>query len=203
MLRSGFGLLDNMGNSSVLKQLETVQEKLKKTQSLSSQYNVKYRQLADLNKSLANGYIHNLNVIIDLSRVLTEYKDTLSVVIETLQKFDDVINRELDTVNVEHLQLLTEQSIRNLGSYFGDEVGKIRNVLASLGKNDLVSKIDKSRSQFSEIANVSSSLYNGFANGGAKKKVIIVAKNQSRLKGIVYPTTKQLRQLKQEIKNVS
>lgn len=181
---SGFGLLENMGNSSVLKQLETVQEKLRRTQTLSTEYNAKYRQLAELNKNLANGYVHNLNVIIDLSRVLTEYKDTLSTVIDTLQKFDDVMGKELGGVNVEHLQLLTEQSIRNLGSYFTDEVGKIRTVLSSLGKTDLVNKIDRSVSQFSQITNSSGQVYRSFSGGSRRKTV--------------FPSQQQLKNLKKE-----
>lgn len=177
---SGFGLLNYSGNANVLKQLESVQEKLQRSKNLSTEYSAKYKQLVELNKNLANGYIHNLNVIIDLSRVLSEYKETMKVVIDTLQRFDDDIFKEMESVNTEHLQVLTEESLRNIGSYFTDEVQKVRTILLSLGKNDLVERIDKSHTQFSTIVNGSSSL-----KGGACQ-----CKRHGKS---VYPTKRQLK----------
>lgn len=198
-MSKSFGLLTFGANKNILKQLEEVQERLQRSQTLSQDYNMKYKELSRFNMMISEGYVNNLNVIVDLSRVLSEYKDTMDEVIKTMKKFDEMLFKDLENVNVEHLKDLTLQSLQNIDVFFKSDVDKIRGLFSSLGKSDFVNKINKSQQIFQTTVGAAIPLYEELkkpAQGGAKIKV-------SPKKVRVYPTKKQLDVLRKKRKNVA
>jgi len=81
-------------------QLDQVRARIDKTSLLAQEYNKKLADLSAFNQTLTEAYINNLNIIVDVSGVLNEYKMLMSAVIEQLQSFDSSVSENFKNINV-------------------------------------------------------------------------------------------------------
>ena len=147
--------LGNIGtgpSSSLMHQLEVVREKIGKTSSLAGMYKEKLKTLSDFNENLTYGYINNLNVIVDISFVLNEYKLLMTSVLEQLQQFDSTVVDDFKKVNIEHIRELTSEKLNKVATFFNSQdFVKLKETLINQGKTDAASKISESEQNFKSI----------------------------------------------------
>lgn len=170
-MSSLFGSLSYLPQKSIIKQLDEVREKVSKTQELTAKYNKRMEEINKLNKLLVSGYVNNLNVIVDLSKLVAEYKDTLNEVLTVLQKFDDLILKDIEEGDIEHIRALTDEKLQQVNDFFKKDVEGIKSILTSLGRGDLISRINTSSTNFKNTYNQSLTTYSTFAStrGGRVK----------------------------------
>jgi hypothetical protein len=161
---------NNPPQPTLLKQLENVRAKAKATGELTVQYNKRVGELNKLNKVLTNGYVNNLNVIVDLSKLLTEYGNTINEIMSVLLKFDNSILDELKGTDLEYMKELTSDKLEQVSKFFVNDVSKVKELLISLGKVDVSDKLDRSRSNFNETYEQGIKTQ-AILQGGRKKKV--------------------------------
>lgn len=167
------GLFTNGASKSVLKHLEDVRSKVLQTQELTGKYNKRMEELNKLNKVLTTGYVNNLNLVVDLSQLLTDYRDTLNEVLNVMKKFDDMILNDLNNTDIEHIKQLTDEKLIKVGRFFETDVQNVKSMLASLGKTDLITRLDKTKENFSNTYNQSLQAYNNLSTnrgGGLARK---------------------------------
>lgn len=145
-----FGFLSTTPSKSILKQLEDVREKVLKTQELTGKYNKRMEELNKLNKVLTSGYVNNLRIVVDLSKLVTEYRDTINEVINVMKKFDEMILKDIQNTDIEHVKELTNTKLVEVNEFFQKDVENVKTLLASLGKTDVISKLDKSKENFAD-----------------------------------------------------
>lgn len=149
------GLFTNGASKSVLKHLEDVRAKVLQTQELTGKYNKRMDELNKLNKVLTTGYVNNLNLVVDLSQLLTDYRDTLNEVLNVMKKFDDMILTDLNNTDIEHIKQLTDDKLIKVGKFFETDVQNVKSMLASLEKTELISRLDKAKENFQNTRNQS------------------------------------------------
>lgn len=157
-----FGEIVYGPSDGVLKQIDDVKTKIAKTRDLTATYNKKYKDLAEFNKTVSEGYINNLNVIVDISRLLNAYKDLMEQVIETLKKFDESITVDLQGVNLDHIKNLTVDSLRNVDSFLKTQTGSIKKLFETFGRKEEVTRLDKTLKNFDETITQASYFKGGF-----------------------------------------
>ena len=147
-------------------QLDQVRARIDKTSLLAQEYNKKLADLSAFNQTLTEAYINNLNIIVDVSGVLNEYKMLMSAVIEQLQSFDSSVSENFKNINVEHIRSLTSDRLRNVSNFFmSPEFSKLKETIASHGRPEAVQKITETEQNFRNIQSRAANTYASLASG--------------------------------------
>lgn len=152
-----FGNIGNNGPSaSLLQQLENVREKINKTSSLAVEYKKKLNELTSFNEELTYGYINNLNVIVDISAVLNEYKMLMTSVLEQLHKFDSAVAEDFQKINIDHIRQLTSDQLSKVERFFnGKDFSNLKETILLQGNTEAANKISKVKDNFLSLSNKS------------------------------------------------
>lgn len=165
--------LGNIGtgpSSSLMHQLEAVREKIGKTSNLAGMYKEKLNTLSEFNERLTYGYINNLNVIVDISFVLNEYKLLMTSVLEQLQQFDSTVVDDFKKINIEHIRELTSEKLNKVANFFNSQdFLKLKETLVNQGKTEAASKINESEQNFKTIQSSARGTLASMQQGGKKK----------------------------------
>lgn len=164
------GVLSNEPAKTILKQLDQVRQKVNKTQELTQKYNKQMDDVTLLNKKLASGYINNLNVIVDLSRLLTEYRDTMGDILEAMRTFDESLMRNND---IQHIKDLTSEKLHQVNDFFKTDVKQVHELLKQQGRHDVAQRLFQSKDNFDETYKQSMNTIlnqDGGKKGGRPKK---------------------------------
>jgi hypothetical protein len=169
------GELSQGPSSSIKHQLEQVRTKIETTSQVAKRFNDKLANLTEFNKSLTEGYINNLNVLIEISDVLNQYQTLMEVVINELQTFDSSISEEFKKVNIDHIRDLTSSKLSKVNNFFkGPEYEKLRSLLLSHGKTDIVSALGKVDDNLKnlQINSTNSKLFDGGKKPNKRVKLV-------------------------------
>lgn len=130
--------------------------------------NEKLAKISKLNELLTAGYINNLNVIVDISKLLNEYKLTIDEIFKQLQQIDQFAAKELDGLSLDHIKELTSESVANIGKFFQTEVKNIKDLLSSVGKTAEIEKLNRTEQNFKDTFDQANNVITtvGVAKGG-------------------------------------
>ena len=118
--------------SSIIKELNDIKKRVEVTRQLSVKYNERLNAMNNLNKVLATGYTSNIEVIVDISRLLIEYRDTLNVVLQVINEFDDVFSSgQIKASDIEKIHSDTQSKLQQVRNFFANDVSKVINILNS------------------------------------------------------------------------
>ena len=167
-----FGNIGNNGPSaSLLQQLENVREKINKTSSLAVEYKKKLNELTSFNEELTYGYINNLNVIVDISAVLNEYKMLMTSVLEQLHKFDSAVAEDFQKINIDHIRQLTSDQLSKVERFFnGKDFTNLKETILLQGNTEAANKINAVKENFLSVTNKSRNTVAAFIQGGKRAK---------------------------------
>jgi hypothetical protein len=164
------GSIESGPSKSLQYQLETVREKIEKTSALALKYNKKLSELTEFNEKLTYGYINNLNVIVDISVVLNEYRMLMTSVIDKLQEFDSSIADDFQKINIEHIRELTNEKLDNVARFFQSaEFSKLKDTLVTQGKTEAAGKIHETENNFRTLKLKASDTYSSLKQGGRQQ----------------------------------
>ena len=122
--RVGFNVRPTEGTAT---DLIKVRDKMKK---LSDSYVSKLEQYKERQKNfkeLANGYVHNLRLVFDVSKVLNLYMDTFEKISSDLSHSEEAL-RHLNPDDLKTLKELTKGSLYNMSGSLLEEVNKLRSI---------------------------------------------------------------------------
>jgi hypothetical protein len=124
-------------SSSAMKQLEDLRKKIDHTQELTKSYQSKFSKLATFNKLLTEGYIKNVNVIVDLGLLLNIYNEVFTSLMGVISKFDEELGKDIDPSQIAHIQTLTDNNLKRVSDFFRNDVSAIQSLMSSMGNTGM------------------------------------------------------------------
>jgi hypothetical protein len=92
----------------------------------------KYKEIAKFNKQLSKSYLANLEVMVDVSKMLNMYIETIEYIKEQVKRAEAALGKPLDASDLTELSRLTKENINVLSNQFIEETIKLENLF---GKN--------------------------------------------------------------------
>jgi prefoldin subunit 5 len=161
----------------------------------------KYRELAKFNQQITQGYIRNLDAMIDVSRILNYYVEIFNLLKVELDKNEKVLGEgSLRVEDIGYLERLTRNKVDELGGKFMKETEDLKKLYSAYGKTQEISKVNEAQESFKltsnsatqALENIRTIQTNGaLVQGGRKKKANSVSpcprrggvKNATKAKG--------------------
>lgn len=140
---STFGV--NIENKSALpSDLEKVKGTIQKTNKKYREEFSKYQEIAKFNKQLSSGYIKNLEVMVDVSKILNFYVDIFNVIKDEYNKNEELLGlSSLKSADIAYLENLTRNKIDDLNKNFLLETDKLKKIYQQYGKTTELQRLEQ------------------------------------------------------------
>lgn len=134
-------------NSTIAKSVEEVQSKVKKNSAnIRSQF-AKFQELNKFTKQLSDSYIGNLEVMVDISKLINYYGEVFNVLNQELSKNIDEFSSVLKPADLSYLENLTRSEIDKLNNTFFGEAAKVKKLYQNFGKNEELNRVERAENQ--------------------------------------------------------
>lgn len=120
----------------------------------------KYREIAKFNQQLSNGFIKNLEAMVDVSRVLNYYVEIFSLFKEEFEKNEALIGTSLKTSDIGYLEKLTRGKIDELNNKFMTETEKLKKMYSAFGKTEEINRVNEAQNSLRSTAESANQVYN-------------------------------------------
>jgi hypothetical protein len=164
----------NIDKKNTVSEMHNMKTKMVKTTSNYIGELSKYKEIAKFNKQLSKSYIANLDIIVDVSKVLNMYMETFEVVRSQIERAEQALGKKLDAEDLGYLSEITKENIAALSKNFMTETEKLRLLF---GKNPEYSR------ETAKLVNSQTEFKNSIAQWGetyGKEKAILTAEAQQQ-----------------------
>lgn len=141
---SGFGYKVN-SIDGVPSELESVKGKIQQTSKKYRDELTKYREIAAFNQQLSNGYVRNLEAMVDVSRIMNYYIEIFNVLRDEFDKNEKVLGASLTNVDISYLEKLTKSKMDELNTKFMNESEKLKKLYSQHGKNEELARVQEAQ----------------------------------------------------------
>lgn len=146
--------------------LENIKVNMKNNTEKYKEISEKYKQLQDINKQLTGKYVKNLEIILDVTKILNMYMETFDTIREELTKSSEIFS-PLSVNDLSYIEHITSNSVKELTSTLLSEINKLESLL---GKSKGFSKeTEHLRSLRDSLSSPVSSPMFGTRTGGGKR----------------------------------
>lgn len=167
------------GNSGVPSDLEAMKGNIVRTNKKYREELSKYREIAKFNQQLSNGYIRNLEAMVDVSRVMNYYIEIFNLLRDEFDKNDKLLGTSLKTTDISYLERLTKSKIDELNNRFLTESEKLKKIYTDFGKTAEVSRVTEAQNNLRATTESANVTYNNLktleqgatVQGGARKRL--------------------------------
>ena len=132
-----------------------------------------FKKTASLNRELTNNFIVNTNIIIDISKLLSEYNKMFEILGNIAKEYDGL---DIKSEDMTHLSAITKEKMAILQETFNKQTSNVQKLFKDLSMNTQVDQIDKAKEQMASIERTASDLVKP-AEGGNKWPIIGGKKN--------------------------
>jgi hypothetical protein len=139
-----FGIKVNSVNG-IPADIESVKGNIVKTNKIYREEISKYKEIAKFNQQISNGYIKNLEAMVDISRVLNYYIEIFMVLRDEFAKNEKELGNSLKTEDISYLENITRSKIDQLNTTFFDETEKLKKLYSQYGKTDEVNRLQQAQ----------------------------------------------------------
>jgi hypothetical protein len=133
------------GNAGLPKDLDDLKGNIVKSNKKYREELSKYREIASFNKQLTNGYIKNLEAMIDVSKLMNYYVEIFRIFKEEFEKNEALLNTTLNTQDIQYLETLTRSRIDELVTRFMTETDKVKTIYTQYGKTQEVDRVSEAQ----------------------------------------------------------
>jgi hypothetical protein len=176
-------------------ELEAVKGNILKTNKKYREELSKYREIAKFNQQISNGYIRNLEAMVDVSRILNYYSEIFNVLRSEFEKNEQVLGTALRTSDISYLERLTKSKMDELNNKFISETERLKKLYNQYGKNEELQRVVDAQNNLRATSEVAEQAYSkvkqiedqGMA-GGKKLKRFVTHKKQVVKKKTQQPT---------------
>ena len=127
-------------NPTLKQQINRLRTQIDKNKEVGKTQRERYEELVKLNNIVTQGYRHNLNVIIEISQLLIDYRMFVEEIANSMQDMTSNANVLTDLVTVEdlgHLKGLTSDKLASVANDFEKQIGQIKKVTQENGKETI------------------------------------------------------------------
>lgn len=155
--------------SSAQKRLEEIKSRLGKTRELTKLYNQRYNQLVDFTKVITDGYINNINVIVDIGSLLNMYNGVFDKMMEVLMAFDQDLKDEIKPESIAHIKALTNENLIKVNEFFQKDVKGVIAVMDKIGNSQMKTNLEDAITKYAKTKTSAENTIKSFvARGGSK-----------------------------------
>ena len=129
----------NIGRSdpkNISQEIEQVTKQIQRTNRKYTDEITKYKEIANFNKKLTQSYVQNLQVIVDVSKLLEQYANVFYVLREETEKLEKSLGMEFNIDDFRYLERLTADKMMELNNMFMKETSDLKNLYEKYGKKD-------------------------------------------------------------------
>jgi hypothetical protein len=153
---------------SVTAEFTKLRESWANSQRKVKESNMKHKALIDLTNHLSNGYVANLNVLVDVSRLLMDYRSFIEEIAKGLAGLDADMGHSVKPDDIKYLQQMTNQSLSKITTFFSNDLQKVQDALTAKQQPGVANALGAVRSEFDSINNQFKA-FKGQA-GGSKRR---------------------------------
>lgn len=133
------------GNAGVPSDLENMKGSIVRTNKKYREEISKYREIARFNQQISNGYIKNLEAMVDVSRVLNYYIEIFNIIRDEFSKNEQVMGNSLKTADIGYLEKLTKSKVDELNGKFMVESEKLKKLYNDYGKTAEATRVSEAQ----------------------------------------------------------
>jgi hypothetical protein len=155
-------------NESFIKKLEELKVQWEDHKKKINSMKMNKSELIEYTKKISEGYVSNINIIVDISSILINYREFMNDLVKDMQTvFDDTKSISiLSQSDLDSLKNTTDKKLDELREYFNKNLPTLMSEFKSKGFEDTAKKLGGLQSDFESIINSREKLV---ASGGAKK----------------------------------
>jgi monoamine oxidase len=163
-------------------ELKNIADKFKNKSEQINKHLKKATKDRELANKLASSFVHNYQVMIDISVLLNQYADFFQSIKEVLSR-SDVQLEQLNAQNFQNLELLTRQEMDKFTGKFNDQATKIKKLFETYNMNEQAAKLGAIPQLTGEVAYAAENVKN--FSGGKKhlRKELVKLINGHQKKG--------------------
>lgn len=127
-------------SKNILDRADVINKSLKKAKATSA-----------LNKALTQSFMNNTAIIINISKLLSEYSKIFSILDEISKKYNAI---ELNSDDMRHLRDITKEQMDNINRAFLDQTSNIKGLFEKLGSEEgkrTVMAINSAQANMTEV----------------------------------------------------
>lgn len=109
-------------------QITEIQQSMRKNTEKYKQILEKYKSIQDMNKQLTSRYVKNLEIILDVSKILNMYMETFDTIREEISKNSDMLS-PLSVEDLSYIENATSNSVKSLSNTLLTEINKLEGLL--------------------------------------------------------------------------
>lgn len=156
-------------NSALPSDLENMKASIVKTSRRYREEISKYRELTKLNQHLSNGYLKNIEAMVDVTRVLNYYVEIFSLLKDEFAKNDQFLNASaLKPSDIENMEKLTKGKISLLNEKFMQETEKLKKIYMQYNKTDEITRIAAAQNGLMSSIEQTEEMYKKFNQVGGR-----------------------------------
>lgn len=121
----------------------------------------KYKEVAKFNKQLSKSYLANLEVMVDVSKMLNMYIETIEFIKMQVKRAEEALGKPLDAGDLVELSRLTKENISTLYSQFIGETTKLQTLFGSNPEyRTELERVQRAQSEIMATPDAASGAYN-------------------------------------------
>jgi len=137
----------NIGKNdkNINQEIEQVTKQIQRTNKKYTDEIDKYKEIAKFNQKLTQSYVQNLQVIVDVSKLLEQYANVFYVLREETQKLEKTLGMDFNIQEFQYLENMTKDKMQELNAQFFKETEGIKKLYEQFGKPDEVRNISNAQ----------------------------------------------------------
>ncbi len=149
---SGFGIGITSDNKPLASEINDIGNRIVKNNKKAINELTKYKQVNDLNKKLSQSYRENLQVMIDISKLLNSYASFFEILKGELEKNEKSLG-DLELKDVENIENLTREKMDRFNNEFQTQSDKVKSLYKKFGQNDEFNRLSTLQQGIPQVSN--------------------------------------------------
>jgi hypothetical protein len=145
--------LDNNNNTNNLNEkIDLLKKKWNDTGNTAKSVQLKNKELYEFSDIVSKGYITNLNIIVDISKLLLEHKKFMEELSKSLEELNsDITNFNVNPDEIKKLTGITSYNIDKITNFFSKDLAEIKDLFSRKNDTSSLANISTIESTFNNI----------------------------------------------------
>ena len=146
------GLENNNNANNLNEKIDLLKKKWNDTGNTAKSMQLKNKELYEFSDIVSKGYITNLNIIVDISKLLLEHKKFMEELSKSLEELNsDITNFNVNPDEIKKLTGITSYNIDKITSFFSKDLAEIKDLFSRKNDTSSLANISTIESTFNNI----------------------------------------------------
>lgn len=146
------GLENNNNANNLNEKIDLLKKKWNDTGNTAKNMQLKNKELYEFSDIVSKGYITNLNIIVDISKLLLEHKKFMDELSKSLEELNsDITNFNVNPDEIKKLAGITSYNIDKITNFFSKDLNEIKELFSRKNDTSSLANISTIESTFNNI----------------------------------------------------